>query len=160
MKWTTRDPKKLKPYKKNSKPHTKEQVEALAGMIKDQGFDQPIVITSKNIIIKGHGRREASLLLGLDEVPVVVRDDLSKEEADLSRIVDNESVDTEWDAMSLSLELNNINSGGGDMQGTLLSSDYIDDLLGMSPSSGMGSSEVNLDNIETKHECDSCGYRW
>ena len=35
------------------------------------------MVDAEGVIIKGHGRREASLRLGLDKVPVLVRDDLS-----------------------------------------------------------------------------------
>ena len=37
------------------------------------GFDQAIVVDGQGVIIKGHGRREAALRLGLKQVPVIVR---------------------------------------------------------------------------------------
>ena len=79
----------LVPYEKNTKIHTPEQVSKIAAAIKEFGFDQPIVVDKNLVIIKGHGRRLASLELGLKKVPVVVRTDLTDEQIRALRIVDN-----------------------------------------------------------------------
>lgn len=39
--------KELKPYKKNAKKHSKEQVEQIANSIKEFGFTQPVIIVDK-----------------------------------------------------------------------------------------------------------------
>ena len=160
MKVSLIDPKSLKPYAKNAKPHTDTQIKELAAMIKRDGFDQPIVVTSDLTIIKGHGRTQASLLLELDEVPVIVREDLSKEEADLSRIVDNEAVDTEWDAAALSMELKGIGEFDGELADTLLDDMELAMLNSISTAQGQAVQEVNLSDVETDHECGNCGYKW
>ena len=96
---------KILPYEANVKIHDDAQVEKLANNIKKFGFDQPIVVDKDNVIIKGHGRRLACLKLGLKKVPVIVRDDLSKEEADAARLSDNRVTSSEYDIEGLQAEL-------------------------------------------------------
>ena len=96
----------LIPYQNNPKRHPEEQVQKIASSIKNFGWDQPIVIDSHNEIIKGHGRLAAAKLLGLDEVPVIKRSDLSDAEAKASRIADNKAqVESGFDYDSLSTEM-------------------------------------------------------
>jgi ParB-like chromosome segregation protein Spo0J len=83
-----RDPASLTPYSNNAKTHPVEQVDKIAASIASFGFDQPIVVDGDGVIIKGHGRREASLRLGLDNVPVLVRTDLSVAEIKAARLAD------------------------------------------------------------------------
>lgn len=80
---------KLIPYKKNAKRHPPEQVSKIAASIREFGWDQPIVIEEDGTIIKGHGRRLAAIELGQKEVPVLVRYDLTKAQAQAARIADN-----------------------------------------------------------------------
>ncbi|EKB8013987.1 ParB N-terminal domain-containing protein, partial [Salmonella enterica] len=75
-----RNPAELIPYEMNAKKHDEQQIRDLAAAIKKRGFDQPITVDKHDVIITGHGRREAALLAGLERVPVIVRDDLSEEE--------------------------------------------------------------------------------
>lgn len=89
----------IKPYAKNVKIHTPEQIESLAAVIKAQGWDVPIVVDSDGEIIKGHGRRLAAIALGLKEVPVVVRTDMTPAQVKAARLSDNRvalgDIDTE-----------------------------------------------------------------
>ena len=39
--------KELKPYKKNAKKHSKEQVEQIANSIKEFGFTQPVIVANR-----------------------------------------------------------------------------------------------------------------
>lgn len=77
------------PYDANPFNHSEEQVIYLAEMISRFGFDQPIVVDGDMVIIKGHCRRLACIRLGLENVPVVVREDLTPEEVAAARIADN-----------------------------------------------------------------------
>lgn len=96
------------PYHANIKKHPKKQIEKLASMICEYGFDQPIVIDGDGVIIKGHCRFEASKKLGMTEVPVIVRTDLSKAQVKAARIADNKIAESEWDIDNLVLELNEL----------------------------------------------------
>lgn len=95
----------LIPYERNAKLHPTEQIERLAATIKRFGWDQPIVAWKDGSIIKGHGRRLAAIKLGMKEVPVWVRDDLTREEADAARIADNAVFGMQYDTRALQEEL-------------------------------------------------------
>ena len=89
----------IKPYKKNAKKHDETQIKNVMQSIKEFGVVQPIVIDRTNTIIIGHCRYEAMKRLGYDElqedwVKVV---DLSEEEAEKLRLLDNKLNESEWD---------------------------------------------------------------
>lgn len=92
----------IKPYEKNAKKHPKKQVEQIAKSIKEFGFNQPIVIDKKGVIIVGHGRYEAAKLLGLSDVPVI-EVELTEEQAKAYRLADNKLNESEWE-MDLVIE--------------------------------------------------------
>lgn len=104
----------LIPYDKNPKRHPQEQVEKIANSIKSFGFDQPIVVDSDMVIIKGHGRRLASQYLGLKRVPVIVRTDMTAAQVRASRIADNQTAESYYDMSNLIYELETLYSLGGD----------------------------------------------
>lgn len=95
----------IKPYHLNSKKHEDKQVDAIATSIQRFGFDQPIVVDSEGVIIKGHGRRLACIKLGLKHVPVLIREDLSPEQANAARIADNKVAVGDFDTELLKAEL-------------------------------------------------------
>lgn len=88
---------RLKAYKRNAKSHPPEQIELLARIIKKHGFDVPIVVDGKGVIVKGHGRWLAAKSLGMATVPVIARTDLSPAEAAEARIADNRVAEFGWD---------------------------------------------------------------
>jgi DNA (cytosine-5)-methyltransferase 1 len=99
------DPDELIPYSNNPKEHPDEQVKKIASSIKNYGWDQPIVVDGDGEIIKGHGRAQAADLLGLDEVPVIWREDLTDAEAKAARIADNKTAESPWDEDLLAPEV-------------------------------------------------------
>lgn len=107
------DVNQLIPYDKNAKKHEPASVTKLARSIKEFGWDQPIVVDIDGVIIKGHGRRLAAIELGMKKVPVIVRDDLSKTQADALRLSDNQVVSTEYDMSALNDELQRLMEEGG-----------------------------------------------
>ena len=148
-------------YENNAKVHTESQIDALARQIDEFGFDQPLVLGKGNTLIKGHGRLMAARQLGLKEVPCVIRDDLSDAEADLSRIVDNECVDTSWDMHTLGLEIGGVMDSVGDMGSFELPDSVIDlALKSRDENTVVKADELSLDEIKATHHCDVCGYRW
>ena len=124
-----RDPNTLTPYSNNAKTHPREQIDKIAASIAGFGFDQPIVIDADGVIIKGHGRREASLRLGIDRVPVLVRSDLSVAEIKAARIADNKTAESPWDEELLRLELETLVGDDFDVSLTGFDLDEIDRLL-------------------------------
>jgi hypothetical protein len=106
---------KIKPYDKNAKIHTQSQVESLAKVIKSQGWDVPIVVDREGVIIKGHGRRLAALHLGMKEVPVIVRDDLTDAQVKAARLSDNRVAMGDFDVDAIKDELATLKSDGFDL---------------------------------------------
>ena len=98
----------LIPYAKNPRKND-QAVNAVAASIKEFGFKVPIVIDSAGVIVAGHTRLKAALLLGLKTVPCVVADDLTEEQIKAFRLADNKvSEFSEWDFELLTDELQDI----------------------------------------------------
>ena len=92
-------------YKDNAKKHDDKQINALANNIKKYGLTQPVSIEKDGSIIAGHGRTMAMQKLGWKQIPVVVRADLSKEEAKAVRLSDNRLSSTDYDTELLAKEV-------------------------------------------------------
>jgi len=71
-----RDPAELTPFPNNPKIHTAEQIEAIAALIDEFGFDQPAVIDEHDTVLKGHGRRLACIKRGY-QIPTITSAGLS-----------------------------------------------------------------------------------
>lgn len=93
------------PYAKNAKKHDKKQIANVAESIKQYGFVQPIVIDRNGVIVIGHCRAEAAKKLGMKTVPCVCVDDLTPEQVNTLRLVDNKSNESAWDMDLLAEEL-------------------------------------------------------
>ena len=78
----------IKPYGKNPRKND-GAVDGVAESIKRFGFQQPIVIDSKGVIVVGHTRYKAAQKLGLEKVPCVRADQLTKVQVKAYRILDN-----------------------------------------------------------------------
>lgn len=100
--------KELKPYKKNAKKHSKEQVEQIANSIKEFGFTQPVIIDKHNSVVAGHGRILGAKKAGLKQVPTVCLEDLTEEQIKAYRLVDNKLNESEWDTELLNTELSEL----------------------------------------------------
>lgn len=95
----------ITPYDKNAKKHDKTQIANVAESIKQYGFVQPIVIDSDGVIVIGHCRALAAKKLGMKEVPCVCVDDLTPQQVNALRLVDNKSNESAWDMDLLAEEL-------------------------------------------------------
>lgn len=100
--------KELKPYKKNAKKHSKEQVEQIANSIKEFGFTQPVIIDKNNCVVAGHGRILGAKKAGLKQVPTVTLEELTEEQIKAYRLVDNKLNESEWDYSLLDEELEDL----------------------------------------------------
>ena len=117
----------LKPYSNNAKIHDEVQVANVAESIKQFGWKQPIVVDGNDVIIIGHCRWMAAKKLGLKEVPVLVADDLTEEEAARLRLVDNKSNESPWDYELLDTELEIVDLDGFEFDFGFES--YLDNIL-------------------------------
>lgn len=117
---------KLKPYENNVKIHDDKQVAKLADSIKRFGWTQPIIVWKDGSIIIGHGRRLAAIKLGQSKVPVIVRSDLSKIEADALRLADNRVTSVDYDMEMVSNEIRRLQEelNNSDIDLTLLDTGF------------------------------------
>lgn len=98
----------IKPYKNNPRIN-KKAVKVVADSIREFGFKNPIVVDKNMEIIVGHTRLEASKVLGMDKVPVIVAEDLTEEQVKAFRIMDNKSSEfAEWDFEKLLGEIEDL----------------------------------------------------
>ena len=95
----------LTPYLANAKKHDAAQVANVAESIRQFGFVQPVVVDRDGVIVIGHCRALAAEKLGMVEVPCVCVDDLTPEQVNALRLVDNKTNESPWDLDLLSAEL-------------------------------------------------------
>lgn len=104
----------IKPYEKNAKKHDQTQIDNVAESIRQYGFVQPIVVDRDGVIVIGHCRALGAKKLGLKEVPCVCVDDLTPEQVNALRLVDNKSNESDWDFDLLADELPGLDLDGFD----------------------------------------------
>ena len=80
----------IHPCEKNPR-FNEASVDAVANSIRDFGFRAPIIVDKTMEIIAGHTRYKAAVKMGMEKVPVIIADDLTKKQADAYRIADNSS---------------------------------------------------------------------
>ena len=137
--------KELKPYKKNAKKHSKEQVEQIANSIKEFGFTQPVIIDKNNCVVAGHGRILGAKKAGLKQVPTVTLEELTEEQIKAYRLVDNKLNESEWDSVLLAQELEEIKDLNMDLFGFDLAEE-------IEQEESKYSMEINIPHYEVKGE--------
>jgi ParB-like chromosome segregation protein Spo0J len=120
---------KVKPYKYNAKIHSDSQIRDIAEQIHQFGWDQPIVVDKKMEIVKGHGRREAAILLGMKAVPVYIANHLTEEQAMAARLGDNKVAEAPWDHNMLKYSFEKFKSMGFDPTVTGFKPEEIDEIM-------------------------------
>ena len=96
----------LRPAARNARTHSKKQIRQLAAVIKQVGFLVPILTDKHGRIIAGHGRREAAILLGMSEVPVICVSHLTDAEIRALALADNRLAEKAgWDRELLAIEI-------------------------------------------------------
>lgn len=92
----------LKASPTNARKHPKRQLTKLTAMMRRIGFVGVIVIDENDVILAGHGRREAALLAGIEAVDCFVVDWLSEPEKRAFALADNRvGLDATWDEQAL-----------------------------------------------------------
>ena len=98
----------LIPYINNPRRND-EAVDKVKASIQEFGFKVPLVIDKNNVVVTGHTRLKAAKLLGMEEVPCVVADDLTEAQIKAFRIADNRVAEyAEWDEELLKIELDEL----------------------------------------------------
>lgn len=151
----------LYPYENNPRIND-AAVPAVKESIKEFGFKVLIIVDAAGTIIAGHTRYKAAQELKLEEVPVIQASDLSSEQVQAFRVIDNKTQElAKWDYTKLDEELGKImdidmslfgfTDIGEEEEGTVREQNLDD------------SSEISLDDFEDENfecECPICGFRW
>ncbi len=144
---------KLVPYVNNQKKHPVEQIEKIAGSIKEFGFINPIIVDKDNVIIAGHGRFEAAKKIGLSEVPVLRAEHLTPEQVKAYRIADNKLAELAlWDEELLAVDLSELESINYDLEILGFEPEEIDSILDEYVQNEI--SELNDENADDVPEVD------
>jgi ParB-like chromosome segregation protein Spo0J len=121
---------RLIPYGRNARTHSDSQVAQIAASIVEFGWTNPVLADSKGNVIAGHGRLAAAKSLGLDTVPVVIRDHLTEAQRRAYILADNKlALNAGWDDETLAAELHALNAEGYDLDLIGFSEEELDALM-------------------------------
>lgn len=96
-------------YENNAKEHPEWQIEQIKKSIQEFGFNDPIAIDEKGIIIEGHGRFLALKDLGYTEIEVIRLNHLTEEQKVAYSIAHNKlTMNTDFDLETLKYEINKL----------------------------------------------------
>ena len=105
MKIVNKNISDIKPYENNPRINV-DSVDKVANSIKEFGYRVPIIIDKNNVIVAGHTRLLAAEKLGITEIPCIVADDLTEQQINAFRLVDNKTTEfSDWDYEKLKEEL-------------------------------------------------------
>lgn len=115
------------PNPKNPRKHSLKQVEQIAASIRENGFNVPILIDEKSVILAGHGRLEAAKLLNMRQVPTISVTHLTDAQKTAFIIADNKLVEmADWDFELLAVNFKDLLSHDFDVELTAFSTAEID----------------------------------
>ena len=106
----------ITPYAANAKRHDATQIANVAESIRQFGWTQPLVVDAAGVLVIGHCRFLAAQQMGLEEVPCVCMDDLTPEQVNALRLVDNKTNESPWDLDLLAEELPELDLSGFDFE--------------------------------------------
>ena len=131
--------RELKPNPRNPNQHPPEQIKLLAEIIKAQGWRAPVTVSTRSgLIVRGHGRLEAALLLEAGEVPVDYQNYASDAEEWADLVADNRIVEfAEFDPKLLTELLRDVDASETPFILTGYTEDEYNDLV-----MGMAESDV------------------
>lgn len=142
-----------KPYQRNPRSHSDDQVDAIRNSIRRFGFIKPIVVDEHDVILAGHGAYQAARAEGLKNVPIIRQRHLTDAEKAAYRIADNKiALRSEWDIEALFAELDaldqlddiGIEDAGFDADELARLSDDLDELrLGGDPDADASGTDPN-----------------
>jgi DNA modification methylase len=101
-----RDIKTVHPNPLNARTHSRKQRRALAKIIRNLGFINPIVVDGSGMILAGHGRHDAAQELGMTLIPVIVLSEMTEVQKRAYALADNQLATLAgWDRGLLATEL-------------------------------------------------------
>lgn len=98
--------KDLKVNPRNARRHSDRQVQQIAASMSEFGCLAPIVIDEEDVVLAGHGRLRAALLLKMETVPIIQVKHLTPERKRAFMLADNRLAElADWDEDLLTIEL-------------------------------------------------------
>jgi DNA modification methylase len=121
---------RLRPYERNPRTHSAEQITKIAASLLEFGWTNPILVDGEAGIIAGHGRLLAARELGMAIVPVIELTHLSEAQKRAYVIADNRlALDAGWDEDLLTAELKALEGLDFNLELTGFGLDELHDLL-------------------------------
>jgi DNA modification methylase len=100
------DTRRLRPYPRNARTHSRKQIRQIADSIDTFGFTNPILIDEELTVLCGHGRLAGARLLGMQTVPCVKLSSMTAEQKRAYVLADNKlALNAGWDEEILAIEL-------------------------------------------------------
>lgn len=94
---------------KSLRKHSQKQLQKIINAIKKFGFTNPLLVDKQLRIIAGELRLLAAKELGMKQIPVIILEDLTDEEVEAIRILDNRiAEDSEWNYANLQEAIENL----------------------------------------------------
>ena len=108
---------RLRPYERNPRAHSDQQIEQLAAAITEFGWTMPVLVDEAGMVLAGAGRIEAARKLGLPDAPVIVARGWSEAQKRAYIVADNRLGElSRWDDALLAVELDELSLGGFDLE--------------------------------------------
>jgi ParB-like chromosome segregation protein Spo0J len=106
----------IKPYAKNARTHSADQVDQIAESIRRFGWTNPILVGDDGIVVAGHGRLMAAKKMGEKKVPIIKLSHLDADQRRAYVLADNRIAEASgWDKALLSEELAALDGLGFDL---------------------------------------------
>ena len=133
----------ITPYANNPR-NNDGAVESVAKSIEKFGFIGAIILNKDKIIINGHTRVKACKKLGMETVPAIIVDHLTKEQEDALRIADNKTGEiAEWNEDLLRAELKALEEAGFGIEDLGFDNSELEALLEGDVSVSVGETDPN-----------------
>ena len=131
------------PYANNPR-NNDGAVESVAKSIEKFGFIGAIILNKDKVIINGHTRVKACKKLGMETVPAIIVDHLTKEQEDALRIADNKTGEiAEWNEDLLRAELKALEEAGFGIEDLGFDNSELEALLEGDVSVSVGETDPN-----------------
>lgn len=106
----------ITPYSNNPRRNEATALK-LKKSIEEFGFKNPIILDENDVVVSGHARLKAAMMLGMEEVPCTYAAGLTKDEIRAFRIADNKTAEMAgWDYDKLVEEMTSLAESGFDME--------------------------------------------
>jgi hypothetical protein len=110
------DVNKLVPYVNNARTHSAAQILKIRASLREFGFVNPVLVDNDLNVIAGHGRIIAAKDEGIEQIPCVFVENLSKAQTKAYILADNRlALDAGWDDELLKIELESLTEIGFDI---------------------------------------------